>query len=106
MLKTVKKTMHNIGDDTGYFAKRVSSGTADLAKRVSSGTADLAERIGPRRAIIGVAVIGVIVGGSILLVRYMRARREELPFEGAEEHVSGRRARRHARRGAEAQFSH
>ncbi len=94
MLETVKKAMHNIGDGTGHLAKRVGSGTADLARRV-----------GPRRAIIGIAVIGVVVGGSILLVRYLRARKEDLPFEGSEEQAPGRAPSRRTRR-AEAQFSH
>jgi len=89
MLKSVKKTMYNIGDGTGYFAKRVGTSTAELAKR-----------IGPKRAIIGAAILGAIVGASIVLVRVMRARREELSFEGSEERGSGRRARavRQARR--------
>jgi hypothetical protein len=108
MLKTVKKTMHDIGDGTGYFAKRVGSETADLAKRVGSETAELAKRIGPKRAIIGIAVIGVVVGGSIFLVRYLRARKEkeEMSFEGAEQQMEGGAVRRRHKRGADAQFSH
>ncbi len=106
MLKSVKSAMYNIGDGTGHFAKRVGTGTADIAKRVGSGTADIAKRVGPKRAIIGVAVIGVVVAGSIFLVRYLRNRKEELPFEGSDEQVRGRGSRRNARRGAEAQFSH
>jgi hypothetical protein len=95
MLKTVKNAMYTIGDGTEYLAKRVGSGTAELAKR-----------IGPKRAIIGAAVIGVVVTGSILLVRYLRARKEDLPLEGSDEQMHGRAAKRNAKRGAEAQFSH
>jgi hypothetical protein len=95
MLNTVKDVMHTIGDSTGDFAKFVGSGTADLAKL-----------IGPKRAIIGAVVIGAAVAGSILLVRYLRARKDELPLEGADEQMSGRRSRRHNKRGAEAQFQH
>jgi hypothetical protein len=106
MLKTVKKSIYNIGDETADLAKRVSSGTADIAKRVGSGTAGLAKDIGMKRALVGLAVIGVIVGGSVFLVRYLRARKEELPFEGADDQARGRASSRQARRGAEAQFSH
>jgi hypothetical protein len=117
MLKSVKSAMYNIGDGTGHLAKRVGSETADLAKRVGSetadiakrvgsSTADIAKRVGPQRAIIGVAVIGVVVVGSIFLVRYLRVRKEELPLEGSDEQVQERGAKRHARRGPEAQFSH
>lgn len=95
MLNTVKQAMHTIGDGTG-----------DLAKRFGSGTARLAKRVGPQRAIIGVAVIGGIVIGSILLVRYLRARKEDLPFEGSEEQAAGQRSRRNAKRGVDAPFSH
>lgn len=95
MLKTVKNAMYTIGDGTGHLAKRVGSGTADLAKR-----------IGPKRAIIGVAVIGVVVAGSIILVRYLRARKDDLPLEGGDEELRGRTQKRGARRGAEAHLSH
>jgi hypothetical protein len=95
MLNTVKNAMHTIGDGTG-----------DLAKRVGSGTARIAKRVGPTRAIIGVAVIGAVVGGSILIMRYLRARKEELPFEGSEDQVSGHKMKRNAKRGADAHFSH
>lgn len=105
MLKSVKSAMYNIGDGTGHFAKRVGSETADIAKRVGHGTADIAKRVGPTRAIIGVAVIGVVVAGSIFLVRYLRNRKEEIPFEGSDDQVRGRAPSRRARRG-EAQFSH
>ncbi len=106
MLKSVKTAMYNIGDGTGHLAKRVGSGTADLAKRVGSETADLAKRIGPKRAIIGIAVIGVVVAGSIVLVRYLRSRKEDLPLEEGDEQVRGRQGRRRSHRGAEAQFQH
>jgi len=72
--KTVRKTFHSIGDHTGDFARSVGSGTADLARRFGSGTADLAKRVGPRRGIIGLVVLGVAIGGSIVLIRYLRAR--------------------------------
>jgi hypothetical protein len=91
MLKTVKNAMYNIGDGTG-----------DLAKRFGSGTARLAKRVGPQRALIGVAVSGGIVIGSVLLVRYLRARKEDLAFEGSDE----QRSRRGVKRGTEAPFSH
>ena len=109
-MNTVKSAMHTIGDGTEYFAKRVGSGTADVAKRVGSSTAevakrvgsstaDLAKTIGPKRAIIEAVVIGGVVVGSILLMRYLRARKEELPLEGTDEQRQGRNAKRHGKRG-------
>jgi hypothetical protein len=74
MMKTVKHTFTSIGDHSGDFARTIGSGTADLARRVGDGTADLAKRIGPRRALLGLAVAAMAVGGTIVLVRYLRAR--------------------------------
>jgi hypothetical protein len=86
MMATVKSVMHNIGDSTGDFAKRFGSETAHLAKRVGKSTAKTARKIGPKRALIGAAVVGAVIG-SVLLVRYLRARRAEMPLEagGCEE---------------------
>jgi len=127
MLTTVKNVMNDIGDnaedlaktfgaEAAELAKRFSCVTADLAKsfggeasvlakRFGSGTADLAKRIGPKRAIIGVAVLGALVGGSILLVRYLRARKEDLPVETGDEQVQNRNQKRHGKRGTE-HYSH
>jgi hypothetical protein len=127
MLTNVKNTMSNIGENAEDLAKvfgaeaaelvkRFSCVTADLAKtfgveatdlakRFGSGTADLAKRIGPKRAVIGVAVLGALVGGSILLVRYLRARKEDLPVETGDEQAQGRSQKRHGKRGAE-HYSH
>ena len=127
MLNTVKDAMHTIGDSTEDFAKRfgseaadiakmvgseaahlakkVSHDAADLAKSFGSGTADLAKRIGPKRAIIGVAVLGVLVGGSIWLVRYLRARKEDLPADATQDQAPNRGQKRHGKRGAE-HYSH
>lgn len=81
MMNTVRDTFSSIGssigDRGGDLARSVGSGTAHLARRVGSGTADLARDIGPKRALIGLAVAAVAIGGSILLVRYLRARRAE-----------------------------
>jgi len=70
MMKTVKNTFSTIGDRGGDLA----SGTADLARRFGSGTASLARRVGPRRGLIGLAVIAAAVGGSVVLIRYLRSR--------------------------------
>ena len=72
MMKTVKHTFSSIGDRGGDIA----SGTVDLAKRFGSGTAGLAKRIGPRRSLIGLAVFAAAVGGSIVLIRYLRSRKD------------------------------
>jgi hypothetical protein len=95
----------SFGAGTADLAKSFGAGTADLAKSFGAGTADLAKRIGPKRAIIGVAVLGVLVGGSIWLARYLRARKEELPTEGTEEQQPNRGHKRHGKRGAE-HYSH
>jgi len=95
MLNTVKHAMYTLGDNTGDFAKRFGSGTADLAKR-----------IGPKRAIIGAIVIGSVVAGSILLVQYLRARKADLPLEGAEDQGTDRAQKRSAKRGAHTQYTH
>ena len=76
MMNMVRDTFSSIGDRGGVIARGVGSGTADLARRVGSGTADIARQIGPRRALIGLAIAAVAIGGSILVVRFLRARRE------------------------------
>lgn len=77
MMKTVKHTLTSLGDHSGDLVRTIGSGTADMARRFGDGTTTLARRIGPRRAMIGVAVAAVAIGGSIILVRYLRARRAE-----------------------------
>jgi hypothetical protein len=77
MTKTVKKTLYSIGDRSGDVARSFGSGTANLARRFGSGTADVARRIGPRRGLIGLAVLAVTIGGSVVLIRYLRARADE-----------------------------
>ncbi|MDB4957959.1 MAG: hypothetical protein JWO36_5528 [Myxococcales bacterium] len=64
-IKQAKKLTHNVVDGAG-----------DLAKRVGCAAQDVAESIGPKRGLIGLAVIGVAVGGSILARRYFRNRGE------------------------------
>jgi len=101
MLNTVKNVMHSIGEGTGDIARRVGCTTSDVARqvgrstagaarRVSDGSVDLARKIGPRRGLIGLALIGAATVGTIYLVRYLRARREELPIESElEESIGG-----------------
>jgi len=88
----------SFGANTADIAKSFGAGTADFAKSFGAGTVDIAKRIGPKRAIIGVAVLGVLVGGSIWLARYLRARKEELPTEATEEQVPSRGNKRHGKR--------
>lgn len=80
MMNTVRDTFSSIGDRGGDVARSVGSGTAVLARRVSGGTVSLARQVGPRRALIGVAIAAVAIGGSILVMRYLRARRERDRF--------------------------
>jgi len=75
MMKSVKHTIHTIGDRSGDFAKTLGSETVDLAKRFGNGTASLAKRIGPRRGLMGLAVLAAAIGGSVMLMRYLRARK-------------------------------
>jgi hypothetical protein len=79
-MATVKSVMHTLGDSTEDLAKRFGSETAHLAKRVGKETAKVARKIGPKRALIGAAIVGAVIG-SVLLVRYLRARRAEMPLE-------------------------
>jgi hypothetical protein len=87
MMNTVRDTFSSIGDRGGEIARSVGVGTAGLARRVGSGTADVARQIGPRRALVGLAIAAVAIGGSILVIRYLRARREraELDLDLGEE---------------------
>jgi len=75
MMKTVKHTIHSIGDRGGDFARTIGSDTTDLARRFGHETARFARRVGPRRGLIGLAMIAAAIGGSIALARYMRARK-------------------------------
>lgn len=134
MMKSVKHTIYSLGETGGDFAKHVGSdtydlakrfggntaglakqlgsGTADLAKQFGSGTADLAKRIGPKRGLIGLAVLAAAIGGTVLLVRYLRARsadaQDELDENGDVTNGRNARDRKRARaqHRAEATASH
>ena len=84
-MNTVRDTFSSIGDRGGDIARSVGSSTAGIARRVGSGTADIARHIGPRRALIGFAIAAVAIGGSILVMRYLRARRERDVLDLGEE---------------------
>jgi hypothetical protein len=77
MMKTAKHTFSSLGDRSGELVRTIGSGTADMARRFGDGTTTLARRIGPRRALIGFAIAAVAIGGSIVLIRYLRARSAE-----------------------------
>jgi hypothetical protein len=77
MMNTVRHTFHTIGDRSGDLARSFGSGTADIARRVGGGTTSLARQIGPRRALIGLAVAAIAIGGSVVLIRYLRSRRAQ-----------------------------
>jgi hypothetical protein len=90
MMKTVKHTFTSIGDHGGDFARTIGAGTVGLARRVGDETAGLARRIGPRRALIGLAVAAVAVGGTIVVLRYLRARNADRFETGATGESAGR----------------
>ena len=93
MMKTAKHTLHAISDHGSDLASTIGAGTVDLAKRVGSGTAHLAQRIGPRRGLISLVVMAAAIGGSIVLVRYLRARKANAEVDAAgDEVVSGTKA--------------
>ncbi|HEX7838667.1 MAG TPA: hypothetical protein VF469_14425 [Kofleriaceae bacterium] len=73
-----RDTLHSIGERSSDVAKTIGSSTAHLARRVSDRTADLANQVGPRRALIGLAVAAVAIGGTVMLVRFLQARRARL----------------------------
>lgn len=85
MMNTVRDTFSSIGDRGGDIARSFGSGTAELARRVGSGTTSIARQVGPRRALIGLAIAAVAIGGSILVMRYLRARRERDELDLGEE---------------------
>ena len=110
MMAIVKDLFSNLGGPTADFAKRFGGGSADLAKRLGGGSADLAKyvgenatdiakKVGPKRALIGLAVVGGVIGG-IILVRYLRARADQAEDLEANEEpgtAAGRRSRKQTR---------
>ena len=77
MLESMKNVASTLGTPVGDLARSFASGSTDLARRVGGSAADVARRIGPKRVLIGLAIAGVVVGGTILLVRYLRDRDDE-----------------------------
>ena len=75
MMKTVKHTIYSIGDTGGDLARTIGSDTVDLARRFGGGAASIAKRVGPKRGLIGLVVVAAAIGGSIVLVRYLRSRK-------------------------------
>ena len=111
-MKTVKTTFYTLGDRTTDLARTIGDETVDLARRFGDGTVSLAKRVGPKRGLIGLAVLAAAVGGSIMLVRYLKARNaEQAGLAGNETSdevgpstFAGKRAR--ARNAADAHISH
>jgi len=89
MLNTVKDAFYDFG-----------CGAKTLAGRVSRRTVDLAEDIGPKRALIGLAVLGAAIGGTIAIVRYVRAKRAEqlVEIQPANEGVTAQPGKREKRK--------
>jgi hypothetical protein len=89
----------SVGNSAAQLAKRSRRSASDLAKTAGGSAVVMAKKVGPRRALIGLAVVGAAIGG-IYLVRYLRANRDEdLEFEADEEPqtAAGRRQRKETR---------
>ncbi len=110
MMAIVKDLISNIGGPTADFAKRFGGGSADLAKRfggssadlakyVGENAADIAKKVGTKRALIGLAVVGGVIGG-IILARYLMAPADEAQELDADEEpgtVADRKNRKQTR---------
>ena len=66
---------------TGSLAQGIGNGTASVARGLGSGTASVARAIGWKRALIGLAAIGVAAGAAVIIVRVLRARAEDVADE-------------------------
>jgi hypothetical protein len=111
-MKTVKTTFYTLGDRTSDLARTIGDETVDLARRFGDGTVTLAKRVGPKRGLIGLAVLAAAVGGSIMLVRYLKARNAEQAGASGDEAndevgaTSFANKRTRARNAADAHISH
>ncbi|HET9626402.1 MAG TPA: hypothetical protein VFP84_33805 [Kofleriaceae bacterium] len=110
-MKTVKTTFYTLGDRTSDLARTIGDETVDLARRFGDGTMTLAKRVGPKRGLIGLATAVAVIGGSIMLVRYLKARnaqqdgaRDEHDEHAGASSFANKRAR--ARNAAESHISH
>lgn len=90
MMEFAKDLVSNIGGSTADFAKMLGGNTADIAKRVGSGGAKLAKDIGPKRGLLGLALVVAAVGSGIYLARYLRAR----AAEGHAKEANGKRSKK------------
>jgi hypothetical protein len=81
MMNSVKDAFYNFGSGAGDVARRFSHDSARTARRISRRSRRMASDIGPTRILIGLAITGVAIAGSIFLVRYLRAHRDEVEGE-------------------------
>jgi hypothetical protein len=95
-----------IGSTTGALAKRVGSGTVGIAQfagdgatSLAKGTANLAKKVGPKRGLIGLVAVGALVGGGIVLARYLKRRRFEQESMEASDSEQPMRDRKRAKNG-------
>lgn len=68
--------MENARHRVSKFGSRMTGGTAVFTRRVGNRSLHIARRIGPKRSVLGLVVLGAAIGGSIYLVRRLRARKE------------------------------
>lgn len=90
------------GNGTASVARGIGSGTVDLARGFGSGTVSVAKAIGWKRALIGLAAIGVAAGAAVVIVRTLRARGEDVADDDTTQLADGvsKRKARNARRKA------
>jgi hypothetical protein len=74
MMKTFNRSSTSLDDHHGELY-RLGSETAHLARRFGNDTVGLARRIGPRRGMMGLIGLAVMIGGGMALARYLKARK-------------------------------
>ena len=85
----------DLGAHSAVLAKRVGAETAKVAKRVGAGTVKVASQVGVKRGLAGLAILGAVIGGSIMLARYLKRRAEEtVEAEAEDETAPGGQPRR------------
>lgn len=104
MMATAKNLVSNLRDRdlvhrVGSGARHARISAADYARHLGVSSRDLAHRVGPKRGLLGLAILGAVVGGTIFLVRFLRSRSEDHidEFAGNEDPAMGGKRRKLSR---------